>query len=213
MTRAADGRTPQRSRSHLARIALIAVGAVALTVWFLLSQDRLRAPDWPAPPDVLLLVTLAALFGLCFVRTAIEVPADLTDFLEAAPDATVVADAEGRIVRVNAQTERLFGYRREDMLGQQVEMLLPERVRRIHRAHRAFFADDPRPRSMEGAGELIGTRQNGEEFPVEVSLSPVGPIESGLVAASIRDVSQRVRREAELARAEAASEAKTSFLS
>jgi len=213
MSRAVDGRTPKRSGPKLARIALIILGAVALTVWFLLSQERLRAPDWPAPADFLLLVTLAALLGLCFVRTEIEVPADLTDFLEAAPDATVVADAEGRIVRVNAQTERLFGYRREEMLGQQVEMLLPERVRRIHRAHRAFFADDPRPRSMEGAGELIGTRQNGEEFPVEVSLSPVGPAESGLVAAAIRDVSVRVRREADLARAEAASEAKTNFLS
>ncbi len=137
----------------------------------------------------------------------------LHDFLEAAPDATVVADGSGRIVRVNAQTERVFGYDRAELVGQQVEMLLPERVRRQHRVHRAYFAEDPKARPMGGTGDLIGLRRNGEEFPVEVSLSPVGHAESGLVAAAIRDVTLRVQRDAELAHAEAASEAKTNFLS
>src|SRR5207249_6199674 len=91
--------------------------------------------------------------------------------LEAAPDAMVCVDAEGRIALVNAQTERLFGYGRDELVGQLVEMLVPEAVRAVHPRHRAAYAADPRP-GPQGAGlELAGRRKDGSTLPAELSLS------------------------------------------
>lgn len=119
-----------------------------------------------------------------------------------APDATVVADAEGRIRLVNRQTEVLFGYEREAVLGQPVEVLIPERFHTAHQGHRAAYAAAPRTRAMGATLQLFGRRQDGSEFPVEVSLAPFEDEGEKLVIASIRDISelQRVhaaRREAE----------------
>ena len=117
------------------------------------------------------------------------------DLLEAAPDAMVVVDQTGRIVLVNAQTERLFGYRREEILGQPVELLIPHRSRERHQRHRIAFFAEPKIRPMGASLQLFGLRKGGTEFPVEISLSPIETAEGVLVTSAIRDISARKRTE------------------
>ena len=121
-------------------------------------------------------------------------------FLEAAPDAVVIASPDGKIDQINAQTERLFGYGRAELIGQPVEMLMPERYRRRHAEHRAAYVAKPSTRPMGTGVELYGLRKNGEEFPVEISLSPLPTEEGVLVASIIRDISAHQQLEAELRR-------------
>jgi len=116
--------------------------------------------------------------------------------LEAAPDGVVITDTDGRIVHVNAATEALFGYRREELLTQPVERLVPERLRAAHVDHRSSFHASPRTRPMGMGLELYGRRKDGSEFPVEISLSPLGEEQGTLVTAIVRDISER-RRAAE----------------
>ena len=117
--------------------------------------------------------------------------------LEAAPDAMVCVDADGRIVLVNAQTERLFGYGREELTGQLVEMLVPEVIRAGHPARRAAYVADPRPRQMGEGLELAGRRRDGSTFPAEISLSAIDAGDSILVMAAVRDVRERLELQAE----------------
>jgi PAS domain S-box-containing protein len=115
--------------------------------------------------------------------------------LEAAPNAMVIADQEGRIAVVNAQTEKLFGYTRDELLGQPIETLVPERFRRAHLGHRADYLSHPRARPMGAGLDLYGRRKDGSEFPVEISLNPVPTSEGMLVTSIINDITGRKRAE------------------
>ena len=117
-------------------------------------------------------------------------------FLESAPDAVVIIEPDGRIALINAQTESLFGYPRSDLVGQPVEMLLPERYHEAHVWHRNDSLSEPRARPMGAGLELYGRRRDGSEFPLDISLSPLDTEEGRLLAASIRDVTARKRLEA-----------------
>ena len=111
--------------------------------------------------------------------------------LESAPDAVVITDSEGRIVLVNAQTESMFGYGREELLGHDVELLLPEAVRARHVGHRTDYLADSGTRPMGIGLELAGKRKDGSEFPVDISLSAIDTGGGRLLTAFVRDITER----------------------
>lgn len=130
--------------------------------------------------------------------------------LEAIPDAVAAVNQQGVIVQVNSQTEAMFGYTRDELIGQKVEILVPERQRPQHDGHRAQFHSQPQIRRMGSGLELHGRRRDGSEFPVEISLSPVQTGNGVIVLSAIRDVSEGKRIEEELRRANAELEVRKS---
>jgi PAS domain S-box-containing protein len=118
--------------------------------------------------------------------------------LESAPDPIVIVNSHGRIVLVNTQTEKVFGYLREDLLGLPIEALIPERFHGRHVGHRVSYSADPHTRPMGIGLDLLARRKDGSEFPVEISLSPMKTDSGLLVTAIIRDISDWKRVEIEI---------------
>ena len=135
-------------------------------------------------------------------------PPDLArSALDAAPDAMLIIDAAGVIQFANQQVSAVFGYLHDEIIGRTIEALMPERFRSRHLAHRDLYVSTIRVRPMGVGLELFGRRRNGTEFPVEISLSPIDDAGRTLVAAAIRDVTDRKRVEAELIIAREAADA------
>ena len=115
--------------------------------------------------------------------------------IEATPNALVMADKQGTIVLVNAQTEKLFGYRREELIGSKVERLVPTRFQGVHPGHRDSFMNSPQPRAMGAGRDLYGLRIDGSEFPIEIGLNPIRTEKGFFVLAAIIDITERKRAE------------------
>ena len=118
--------------------------------------------------------------------------------VESAPSAMVMIGPAGRIVMVNAQTERLFGYAREELLDQTIEKLVPERFRRNHPTLRGTFFINPQSRPMGAGRDLYGLKQDGSEFPIEIGLNPIETDEGTMVLSAIVDISDRKQKEARI---------------
>lgn len=121
--------------------------------------------------------------------------------VEASPSGMIMVDQHGVIVLVNAQVERLFAYTREELIGKKIEVIVPERFRSEHPAHREKFFSDPRARAMGAGRDLYGAKKDGAEFPVEIGLNPITTEAGQFVLASIVDITERRRAEAALLKA------------
>ncbi len=120
---------------------------------------------------------------------------DAADLLNSAPDGIVIVNDRGEIIVVNSQTETLFGYSRQELIGQSVEILIPTRFSRAHLKHRTSYFSEPHVRPMGRDLELFGRRKDGKEFPVEISLSPLRTKAGFYVISAVRDITDRKQAE------------------
>src|SRR5690554_3705820 len=123
----------------------------------------------------------------------------LRHVVESAPIALAIVDGEGRIAYVNSRLNELFGYGPDELLGQQVEVLIPQPYRDVHVQHRRGYMHEPHVRSMGIGMDLVGRRKNGTDFPIEVGLSPFHVGDESYVIATITDISKRKQVEEMLA--------------
>jgi len=185
-----------------------------------LAGRRADGTEFPAEISLSSIETEDGSLALAAIRDMSDrqrAEATFQAMLDAAPDAMVGVSSDGIIVMVNVQTEAVFGYTREELLGESIEILVPERVRDVHPAHRTGYFREPRTRPMGAGLELAGRRSDGVEFPAEISLSSI-QTEGGTVAlAAIRDITDRKVKEEETRRAreeaDRANQAKSDFLS
>src|SRR5712691_1854040 len=164
-----------------------------------LAGRRRDGSTFPAEISLSAIDTADGILVTAAVRDVTErqrAEARFVGLLEAAPDAMVCVDSDGQIALVNAQAVRLFGYDREELVGQPVEMLVPDAVRPAHPGHRGGYVADPQPRPMGAGMELAGRRRDGSTFPAEISLSAIDTADGILVTAAVRDVTERQRAEA-----------------
>jgi PAS domain S-box-containing protein len=162
-----------------------------LQIWVDVDLKVDRDPN----SDVVLVLSERDITRTVYQRNAQALQARFRGVLEAAPDAFVLVDTSGRVALVNSETERLFGYPRDELLGELVELLVPQRFHTGHARHRMNYFADPQTRPMGIGLELSGRRKDGSEFPVEISLSPLSIDDARLAIAAIRDVTARKRTE------------------
>jgi PAS domain S-box-containing protein len=165
---------------------------------------RRDGTEFPVELSLSPLRTGAGAATIAFIRDRTgraQLEAKFRGLLESAPDGIVVVDRSGRIVIVNGQTERIFGYPRNELLGQPIEVLVPARYKTVHEAHRQGYFAHPKTRPMGGAAaSLTGRKRDGTEFPLEISLSPMHTEHGLLVTAAIRDITERKQVENQLRR-------------
>ena len=195
---------------HLLQAALQGRAVPAVVAPLLTRDGRIRRIEWLCKPLANAAGRLTALLAIGHdvtkplqLQAALQTSeAKFRGFVESAPDGIVVVNQQGRIVLMNAQIGRMFGYLPEELTGRPLESLLPKRFRDRHAGHFQKFFSAPRSRPMGTGLELSARRKNGREFPVEITLSPVATEEGLVVFSAIRDITERKQAEAALRRSE-----------